>query len=153
MLEKVIENWTSKLDYIRASRGSPMPEIIFKISIPLKKHPLQNHPVPPTSLFPYLEFSRQKFQNKEKWLNLRYVNGIETKDHGFLYLFLVTGQHLSVPPSTGHLNNLTYSGGNKRFPIRLQCQLEKTSPQHLLDFLGPDWDYIHDSSLLVSDLI
>ncbi|GFX62798.1 DUF4817 domain-containing protein [Trichonephila clavipes] len=31
MLEKVIENWTPRLDYIRASRGSPMPEIIFKI--------------------------------------------------------------------------------------------------------------------------
>ncbi|GFW71228.1 hypothetical protein TNCV_536461 [Trichonephila clavipes] len=31
MLEKVIENWTSRLDYIGASRGSPMPEIIFKI--------------------------------------------------------------------------------------------------------------------------
>ncbi|GFT19799.1 hypothetical protein TNCV_4992621 [Trichonephila clavipes] len=31
MLEKVIENWTSRLDYIRASRGSPMPKIIFKI--------------------------------------------------------------------------------------------------------------------------
>ncbi|GFX09853.1 hypothetical protein TNCV_2688951 [Trichonephila clavipes] len=31
MLEKVIENATSRLDYIRASRGSPMPEIIFKI--------------------------------------------------------------------------------------------------------------------------
>ncbi|GFX66072.1 DUF4817 domain-containing protein [Trichonephila clavipes] len=31
MLEKVIENWTSILDYIRASRGSPMPEIIFKM--------------------------------------------------------------------------------------------------------------------------
>ncbi|GFT36008.1 putative LOC100569746 [Trichonephila clavipes] len=31
MLEKVIENWTSRLDYIRASRDSPMPEIIFKI--------------------------------------------------------------------------------------------------------------------------
>ncbi|GFW87990.1 transposable element Tc3 transposase [Trichonephila clavipes] len=31
MLEKVNENWTSKLDYIRASRGSPMPEIIFKM--------------------------------------------------------------------------------------------------------------------------
>ncbi|GFX45731.1 retrovirus-related Pol polyprotein from transposon 17.6 [Trichonephila clavipes] len=30
MLEKVIENWTSRLDYIRASRGSPIPEIIFK---------------------------------------------------------------------------------------------------------------------------
>ncbi|GFV13290.1 hypothetical protein TNCV_3656101 [Trichonephila clavipes] len=31
MLQRVIENWTSKLDYIRASRGSHMPEIIFKI--------------------------------------------------------------------------------------------------------------------------
>ncbi|GFV08573.1 putative DD41D transposase [Trichonephila clavipes] len=31
MLEKVIENWTSKFDYIRASRGSHMPEIIFKM--------------------------------------------------------------------------------------------------------------------------
>ncbi|GFT70997.1 transposable element Tc3 transposase [Trichonephila clavipes] len=31
MLEKVIENWTSRLDYIRAGRGSPMPEIIFKM--------------------------------------------------------------------------------------------------------------------------
>ncbi|GFU86526.1 transposable element Tc3 transposase [Trichonephila clavipes] len=31
MLEKVIENWTSRMDYIRASRGSPMPEIIFKM--------------------------------------------------------------------------------------------------------------------------
>ncbi|GFS72358.1 uncharacterized protein TNCV_1827571 [Trichonephila clavipes] len=31
MLEKVIENWTSRLDYIRASRGSHMPETIFKM--------------------------------------------------------------------------------------------------------------------------
>ncbi|GFX41359.1 putative transposable element [Trichonephila clavipes] len=31
MLEKVIENWSSGLDYIRASRGSPTPGIIFKI--------------------------------------------------------------------------------------------------------------------------
>ncbi|GFT82501.1 uncharacterized protein TNCV_4173441 [Trichonephila clavipes] len=31
MLEKVIENWMSRLDYIRASRGSHMPEIIFKM--------------------------------------------------------------------------------------------------------------------------
>ncbi|GFX16778.1 ATP-dependent DNA helicase [Trichonephila clavipes] len=34
MLEKVIENWTSRLDYIRASHGSHMPEIIFKIKMP-----------------------------------------------------------------------------------------------------------------------
>ncbi|GFW70803.1 heat shock 70kDa protein 8 [Trichonephila clavipes] len=31
MLEKVIENWTSRLDFIRASRGSLMPEIISKM--------------------------------------------------------------------------------------------------------------------------
>ncbi|GFV22797.1 hypothetical protein TNCV_1317491 [Trichonephila clavipes] len=31
MLEKVIESFTSRLDYIRASRVSPMPEIIFKM--------------------------------------------------------------------------------------------------------------------------
>ncbi|GFW05010.1 uncharacterized protein TNCV_598041 [Trichonephila clavipes] len=31
MLEKVIENRTCRLDYIRASRGSPMPEIVFKM--------------------------------------------------------------------------------------------------------------------------
>ncbi|GFV50470.1 transposable element Tc3 transposase [Trichonephila clavipes] len=31
MLQKVIENWASRLDYIRASHGSPMPEIIFKM--------------------------------------------------------------------------------------------------------------------------
>ncbi|GFX65202.1 transposable element Tc3 transposase [Trichonephila clavipes] len=31
MLEKVIEDWTSRLDYIRANRGSHMPEIIFKM--------------------------------------------------------------------------------------------------------------------------
>ena len=31
MLEKVIENWTSRLDYVRASRGGHMPEIIFKL--------------------------------------------------------------------------------------------------------------------------
>ncbi|GFV29608.1 uncharacterized protein TNCV_329741 [Trichonephila clavipes] len=31
VLEKVIEKWTSRLDYIRASRVSHMPEIIFKM--------------------------------------------------------------------------------------------------------------------------
>ncbi|GFV57939.1 putative transposable element [Trichonephila clavipes] len=31
MLEKVIGNWTSRLDYIQASRGSHMPEIIFNM--------------------------------------------------------------------------------------------------------------------------
>ncbi|GFW16108.1 hypothetical protein TNCV_4681001 [Trichonephila clavipes] len=37
MLEKVIENWTSRLDYIQASRGSHMPEIIFKMNDKLSR--------------------------------------------------------------------------------------------------------------------
>ncbi|GFV27275.1 hypothetical protein TNCV_3047841 [Trichonephila clavipes] len=56
MLEKIIENWTSRLDYIRASRGSPLPEIIFAIGhgheltvalsrigtlVPLETHPIE----------------------------------------------------------------------------------------------------------------
>ncbi|GFU83502.1 hypothetical protein TNCV_2142591 [Trichonephila clavipes] len=32
MLEKSHRKLTSRLDYIRASRGSPMPEIIFKMA-------------------------------------------------------------------------------------------------------------------------
>ncbi|GFT25622.1 putative DD41D transposase [Trichonephila clavipes] len=31
MFGKVIENWMSRLDYIRASRGNPMPGILFKV--------------------------------------------------------------------------------------------------------------------------
>ncbi|GFU86296.1 transposable element Tc3 transposase [Trichonephila clavipes] len=33
MLEKVIENWTSRLDYIRASRGSHMPRKSFRVKV------------------------------------------------------------------------------------------------------------------------
>ncbi|GFV02696.1 hypothetical protein TNCV_2743691 [Trichonephila clavipes] len=42
MLEKVIENWMSRLDYIRASRGSPMLEVIFKIEGILMSHSLSS---------------------------------------------------------------------------------------------------------------
>ncbi|GFU86385.1 hypothetical protein TNCV_1417371 [Trichonephila clavipes] len=45
MLEKVIENWTSRLDFIRASRGSPMPEIIFKIKHDLAASKATDHDV------------------------------------------------------------------------------------------------------------
>ncbi|GFU69004.1 hypothetical protein TNCV_3398911 [Trichonephila clavipes] len=43
MLEKVIENWTSRLDYMRASRGSPMPEIILKMFQNIMVLPLSLH--------------------------------------------------------------------------------------------------------------
>ncbi|GFU65308.1 uncharacterized protein TNCV_315171 [Trichonephila clavipes] len=48
MLEKVIENWTSRLDYIRASHGSLLPEIIFKIYTFV------------TSFYPFLPSAREE---------------------------------------------------------------------------------------------
>ncbi|GFW09619.1 transposable element Tc3 transposase [Trichonephila clavipes] len=51
MLEKVIENWTFRLDYIRASRGSPMPEIIFKIHLYSIEHPQPMLDAPSTFVF------------------------------------------------------------------------------------------------------
>ncbi|GFS66990.1 histone-lysine N-methyltransferase SETMAR [Trichonephila clavipes] len=47
MLEKVID--VVQIDYIRASRGSPMPEIIFKISYTFEEYP---HQVLKTAKFP-----------------------------------------------------------------------------------------------------
>ncbi|GFX00599.1 transposase [Trichonephila clavipes] len=38
MVGKVIENWTSRLDYIRANRGSSMPEMIFKMTRDFATH-------------------------------------------------------------------------------------------------------------------
>ncbi|GFV57474.1 DUF4817 domain-containing protein [Trichonephila clavipes] len=49
MLEKVIENWTSRLDYIQSIRGSRMPEIIFKIV-------RSNHPGKNNRKFPDKDF-------------------------------------------------------------------------------------------------
>ncbi|GFW80128.1 hypothetical protein TNCV_460362 [Trichonephila clavipes] len=45
--------------------------------------------------------------------------------------------------ASGHLINLTFSGGNKRFHIRLECQPEQASPQHILDCLTVEWSMGH----------
>ncbi|GFW79375.1 putative transposable element [Trichonephila clavipes] len=72
MLEKVIEYWTSRLDYIRASRGSPMPEIIFKILdlvLNVRKRDLS-----PTALHAItLETINTRFP-PEEWLHI-YTDG------------------------------------------------------------------------------
>ncbi|GFS73560.1 uncharacterized protein TNCV_3742541 [Trichonephila clavipes] len=59
MLGKVIENWTSRLDYIQASHGSHMPEIIFRIK---KKNSCQSNN---TSLF----YCNLKFYTSKKKKN------------------------------------------------------------------------------------
>ncbi|GFT39835.1 uncharacterized protein TNCV_4869831 [Trichonephila clavipes] len=60
MLEKVIENWTSRLDYIRASCGSPMPEIIFKMFRSL-----------PTSLWPPPAKNSAPCACSEPWVHFK----------------------------------------------------------------------------------
>ncbi|GFS86649.1 hypothetical protein TNCV_857641 [Trichonephila clavipes] len=57
MLEKVIENWTSRLDYIRASRGSHMPEILFK----MLKHFCGNRFKPNSAMKASLTLTLKKF--------------------------------------------------------------------------------------------
>ncbi|GFV10154.1 hypothetical protein TNCV_3661061 [Trichonephila clavipes] len=55
MLEKVIENWTSRLDYIRASHGSPMPEVIFKMIATAGSNVVQSgRPIFDEFLWPYI---------------------------------------------------------------------------------------------------
>ncbi|GFX76431.1 uncharacterized protein TNCV_5090701 [Trichonephila clavipes] len=68
MLEKVIENWTSRLDYIRASRGNHMPEIILKIrNLPLTRHIPRgtrinkSHNIAP---IPLLDFHHNSYHHK-----------------------------------------------------------------------------------------
>ncbi|GFX06334.1 putative DD41D transposase [Trichonephila clavipes] len=55
MLEKVIENWTSRLDYIRASRGSPMPEIILKIGNPVSASQIPNERQHPSIVVQHID--------------------------------------------------------------------------------------------------
>ncbi|GFU79340.1 hypothetical protein TNCV_2138631 [Trichonephila clavipes] len=64
MLEKVIENWTSRLDYIRASRGSPITEIIFTMY--LGGHAIE---IP----LPRSRGSFSHFENRVWWCRSTYV--------------------------------------------------------------------------------
>ncbi|GFV72810.1 uncharacterized protein TNCV_2714021 [Trichonephila clavipes] len=87
--------------------------------------------------------------NKEKWLN-----GIKTSYHSFLYVPRDRQSNTCLSQlASGHLKSLTFSGGNKRFATCPQYQLEQASPQHILDYIGLDWEDIHGNLLLVSDFI
>ncbi|GFT38300.1 uncharacterized protein TNCV_2638621 [Trichonephila clavipes] len=63
MLEKVIENWTSRLDYIRASRGSHMPEYVKNVmpqdDISNKKNPCQSNNIVVLLQFKVLYLSKK----------------------------------------------------------------------------------------------
>ncbi|GFW99187.1 hypothetical protein TNCV_3009551 [Trichonephila clavipes] len=67
MLEKVIENWTSRLDYIRASRGSHMPEIIFKMPIGTKNIELSAIPITLLSILNFLKLNPKNLVGSIKY--------------------------------------------------------------------------------------
>ncbi|GFV28482.1 putative LOC100569746 [Trichonephila clavipes] len=64
MLEKGIENWTSRLDYIRASRGSRMPEIIFKTVCGFRHNTLLHRPKGESANAPLI-YSASPLQGQE----------------------------------------------------------------------------------------
>ncbi|GBO00697.1 hypothetical protein AVEN_271573-1 [Araneus ventricosus] len=110
-----------------------------------------SHPIPSSSeiTFPEL-FSRGKVQNKEEWL--------EPPSH-HCYRGRKPGLALSLPCdrqsitcfsrlASGHLKCLTYSEGNKIYPLRPKCQQHQASPKHILDCLRLDWEEIYSSPLL-----
>ncbi|GFU97401.1 RNase H domain-containing protein [Trichonephila clavipes] len=115
-----------------------------------------DHPVPSTSELTYLElFSSQKAQNKEKWLKPPFHKWYKGKIPG-LSLSLPCDRQFNTCLSrlaSGHFKSLSFSEGNKRYPICPKCQLEQASPQHVLDCLGLDWEDILHNPLLVSDFI
>ncbi|GFT71406.1 uncharacterized protein TNCV_970821 [Trichonephila clavipes] len=136
MLEKVMENWTSRLDYIRASRGSPMPEIIFKMDIsPLKEMPnlhtliLDHNLIVSTTVFPKLP-SLQVL-----WLNFNLISDVS----------------LFIPPLSRSCPNLRHLSlmGNMASPI-----VERNSSDRALETYRPRGSFEKDSfASLVSKLV
>ncbi|GFS94814.1 hypothetical protein TNCV_4456891 [Trichonephila clavipes] len=98
MLEKVIENWTPRLDYIRASCGSPMPEILFKIKEGDKNHQTSSSRVPFYSAkriikgYRKLVWSKFNQKNKQKvWLSKLLDIPKWSRDRAVVNFRIVTG--------------------------------------------------------------
>ncbi|GBL57221.1 hypothetical protein AVEN_186263-1, partial [Araneus ventricosus] len=115
-----------------------------------------SHPNPSSSEITFLElFSRKKGQNKAEWL-------VPPSHHWYkgrkpvLSLSRPCCRQSSTCLSrlaSGHLNCLTYSEGNKIYPLCPKFQQHQASPKHILDCLGLDWKEIYSSPLLVINFI
>ncbi|GBN13497.1 hypothetical protein AVEN_168488-1 [Araneus ventricosus] len=114
-----------------------------------------SHTIPSSSEITFLKlFSRKKAQNKAEWL-------VPSSDHWYegtqgLSLSLPCDRQSSTCLSrltSGHLNCLIYSEGNKIYPLCPKFQQHQASPKHILDCLGLDWEETYSSPLLVIDFI
>ncbi|GBM11380.1 hypothetical protein AVEN_59048-1, partial [Araneus ventricosus] len=112
-----------------------------------------SHPIPSSSEITFLElFWRGKAQNKVEWLEPPSHHCYKGRKPG-LALSLPCDRQSSTCLSrlaSGHLKCLTYSEGNKIYPLCPKSQRHQTSPKHILDCLGLDWEEIYSSPFLLS---
>ncbi|GBM03921.1 hypothetical protein AVEN_185415-1 [Araneus ventricosus] len=115
-----------------------------------------SHPIPSSAEITFLElFSRKKAQNKAEWLVPPSHHWYKGRKPGLSLSFPCDRQFSTCLSrlASGHLNCLTYSEGNKIYPLFPKCQQHQASPKHILDCLGLDWEEIYSSPLLVIDFI
>ncbi|GFU88619.1 uncharacterized protein TNCV_4442961 [Trichonephila clavipes] len=127
MLVKVIENWTSRLDYIRARRGSPMPEIIFKIKD-------QSHENLPTA----------SCKTKQRLKVLKWCRSdLKTAGEGTKSAF-----YLLV------LRSLLIKGPALFLTLTcVRCSASQASPEHILDCPGLSNQDLYEDPLMVLDFL
>ncbi|GBO45090.1 hypothetical protein AVEN_167986-1 [Araneus ventricosus] len=110
-----------------------------------------SHPIPSSSEITFLElFSRKRAQNKAEWLVPPSHHWYKGRKPG-LSLMRQAIQYLSF--TICHLNCLTYSEGNKIYPLCPECQQHQSSPKLILDCLELKCEEIYTSPLLVIDFI
>ncbi|GBM99394.1 hypothetical protein AVEN_16058-1 [Araneus ventricosus] len=100
-------------------------------------------------------FSRKKAQKKAEWLVPPSHHWYKGRKPG-LSLSLPCDRQSSTCLSrlaSAHMNCLTYSEGNKIYPLCPKCHQHQASPKHILDCLRLDWEEIYSSPLLVIDFI
>ncbi|GBN26722.1 hypothetical protein AVEN_177664-1 [Araneus ventricosus] len=104
---------------------------------------ISSHPIPSSSEITFLElFSRKEAQKKTEWLVPPSHHWYKGKKPG-LSLSLPCDRQSSTCLSrlvSDHMNCLTYSEGNKIYPLCPKCQQHRASPKHILNCLGHDWE-------------
>ncbi|GFU94146.1 DUF4817 domain-containing protein [Trichonephila clavipes] len=176
MLEKVIENWTSRLNYIRASRGSHMLEIIFKMLGQRKQVCLQGIPShvgvpgneaaeelagrgcdlpnPSSTVLTHSEIhSFHKNQMNLTWRNPPANHWCAAKSPGLYIQCRSSRAHQTALARlrSGHLRSMTFVKGVKSF-FAYPCSL-LASPAHLLDCWGISLRQLYEEKGLAREII
>ncbi|GFV65827.1 hypothetical protein TNCV_1255811 [Trichonephila clavipes] len=130
MLEKVIENWTSRLDYIRASRGSHMPEMVFKIRYYLLHLETNSHSSAKARLSSRSVLGGGASELQLLCLDhLRHIRSTEMADH-----FLKSFQGIRLPPESWKGGRALTFAKNKQWancrPEKPHTEFQDPIPMH-----------------------